>query len=160
MSPNRSPSASRTASPAWSWSGHHAACWDARRLPTRWSGSSTRSTEPGWNARWSGSSLPRRAGLDLQDRVDDGVRAPAHVWRQALTGLHDGAPPDRGRHDRRTTLIIWGRDKLLPWEDARALAAIPGSRLVVYQDTGHLVLWEQPDRVASDLAEFVDSLPS
>ncbi|HET7517680.1 MAG TPA: hypothetical protein VFN05_08290, partial [Actinomycetes bacterium] len=74
----------------------------------------------------------------------------------------DGAPPNRGRHDRRTDADhLGGRDKLLPWEDARALAAaIPDSRLVVYQDTGHLVLWEQPDRVASDLAELVDSLPS
>jgi hypothetical protein len=28
----------------------------------------------------------------------------------------------------------------------------------VYNDTGHLVLWEQPQRVASDLIEFVMSL--
>jgi pimeloyl-ACP methyl ester carboxylesterase len=48
--------------------------------------------------------------------------------------------------------------ELLPGEDQQALAAaIPGSRLVVYQDTGHLVLREQPERVASDLAGFVDS---
>jgi rifampin ADP-ribosylating transferase len=101
-------------------------------------------------------------GWYLQDRVDDGVRAPAHVWRQALTGLTTARPPTEAGTIAAPTLIIWGgRDKLLPWEDARALAAaIPGSRLVVYQDTGHLVLWEQPDRVASDLAEFVDSLPS
>jgi pimeloyl-ACP methyl ester carboxylesterase len=31
----------------------------------------------------------------------------------------------------------------------------PCSRLVVYEDTGHLVLWQQPERVASDLADFV-----
>jgi pimeloyl-ACP methyl ester carboxylesterase len=51
------------------------------------------------------------------------------------------------------TLIIWGhRDDLLPGQDQRQLAAaISGSRLVVYQDTGHLVLWEQPDRVPADL---------
>jgi hypothetical protein len=30
----------------------------------------------------------------------------------------------------------------------------------LYEDTGHLVLWEQPERVASDLAGFVESLPS
>lgn len=56
------------------------------------------------------------------------------------------------------TLIIWGdRDHLLPGEDQRELTdAIPGSRLVVYQETGHLVLWEQPDRVATDLIAFVE----
>jgi len=46
-------------------------------------------------------------------------------------------------------------------EDQEALsAAIPGSRLVVYEDTGHLVLWEQPERLATDLTAFVLSLKS
>jgi len=37
--------------------------------------------------------------------------------------------------------------------------AIPGSRMIVYADTGHLVLWEQPERVATDLTAFVGTLP-
>ena len=98
----------------------------------------------------------------IQDRIDDGVRMPAHVWRQVLSGLMTARPPTETGTLAVPTLIIWGaQDELLSWEDQRALAAaIPGSRLVVYQDTGHLVLWEQPERVASDLAGFVDSLPS
>ena len=58
------------------------------------------------------------------------------------------------------TLIIWGeRDGLLSRDDEEALAAaIPGSQLVVYDDTGHLVLWEQPERVANDLTDFVTGL--
>ena len=57
-------------------------------------------------------------------------------------------------------LIVWGaRDQLLTREDEQALAAaIPGSRLIVYEDTGHLVLWEQPGRVAVDLTAFAESL--
>ena len=92
--------------------------------------------------------------------------APGRHWpgrtRQALTGLITAQPPTETGTITTPTLIIWGaRDELLSLEDERALAAaIPGSRLVVYQDTGHLVLWEQPERVASDLAGFVDSLPS
>lgn len=90
-------------------------------------------------------------------RVDDGVTTPARVWRQALTGLTEATPPTETGTIRTPTLIIWGeRDELLPRSDAGALAAaIPGSRLVVYPDTGHLVLWEQPARVASDLTAFV-----
>jgi rifampin ADP-ribosylating transferase len=59
-------------------------------------------------------------------------------------------------------LIIWGeRDGLLSRDDEEALAAaIPGSQLVVYDDTGHLVLWEQPERVANDLTDFVKGLPA
>ena len=30
--------------------------------------------------------------------------------------------------------------------------------VIVYPDTGHLVLWEQPERVASDLTAFVAGL--
>ena len=41
-------------------------------------------------------------------------------------------------------------------EDQEALAAaIPSSRLAIYQNTGHLVLWEQPERLASDLMAFM-----
>ena len=36
--------------------------------------------------------------------------------------------------------------------------AVSGSRLVVYADTGHLVLWEQPERVARDLRSFAELL--
>jgi len=47
----------------------------------------------------------------------------------------------------------------LTQEQEEALAAaIPVSRLVMYEDTGHLVLWEQPERVASALITFVESL--
>jgi non-heme chloroperoxidase len=35
-------------------------------------------------------------------------------------------------------------------------AAIPGSRLVVYEGTGHVVHWEQPERVAADLVALVE----
>jgi pimeloyl-ACP methyl ester carboxylesterase len=98
----------------------------------------------------------------IEDRVDDGVRMPAHVWRDALAGLSDAVPPTEQRGISAPTLIIWGgRDELLPRDDAELLsAAIPGSHLVVYEDTGHLVLWEQPERIARDLTTFIESLPA
>lgn len=97
----------------------------------------------------------------LDDRVDDGVRMPAHVWREALDGLCTAVPPTEAGTITAPTLIIWGgRDELLPRAGQEALsAAIPGSRLVVYDDTGHLVLWEQPERVARDLVDFVHQPP-
>ena len=96
----------------------------------------------------------------IEDRVRDGLLLPAHVWRDTLTGLITALPPTSTGTITAPTLIIWGdRDDLLSGEEERRLAAaIPGSRLVVYQDTGHLVLWEQPDRVATDLTAFVEGL--
>jgi rifampin ADP-ribosylating transferase len=96
----------------------------------------------------------------IEDRVSDGARMPAHVWRETLAGLVTARPPTDSATITAPALIVWGaRDQLLTREDQQALAAaIPASRLIIYQDTGHLVLWEQPERVASDLAAFIDSL--
>jgi pimeloyl-ACP methyl ester carboxylesterase len=96
----------------------------------------------------------------IEDRVQDGARIPAHVWRETFNGLCNAAPPTDTATIGSPTLIIWGdRDELLTREQEENLAGlIPGSRLVVYQDTGHLVLWEQPERVARELTTFVESL--
>ena len=96
----------------------------------------------------------------VEDRIEDGVRMPANVWREALTGLCTAIPPTETGTITAPTLIIWGaKDELLSRDSQERLAAaIPGSRLVVYDDTGHLVLWEQPERVAGDLTDFVQGL--
>jgi rifampin ADP-ribosylating transferase len=98
----------------------------------------------------------------IDGRVQDGVRMPAYVWREALAGLVGARPPTDTATITAPTLIMWGaRDELLTLQDQRALAAaIPASKLIVYPDTGHLVLWEQPERVASDLTAFVGGLAS
>lgn len=119
------------------------------------------------NAAWVRRSLtwfPRFHRVPesyIEDRVQDGARIPAHVWRETFTGLCTAAPPTDTATISSPTLIVWGdRDELLTREHEEDLAAaIPGSRLVVYQNTGHLVLWEQPERVARDLTTFVASLP-
>ena len=96
----------------------------------------------------------------IDGRVQDGVRMPSHVWREALAGLVSARPPTDVATITAPTLIVWGaRDELLTSEHQQShAAAIPASRLIVYEDTGHLVLWEQPERVASDLTAFVASL--
>ena len=98
----------------------------------------------------------------VEDRVRDGARIPAHVWRETFNGLCRAAVPSEVAEIRATTLILWGdRDEVLGPEQRDQLArAIPGSRLVGYEDTGHLVLWEQPDRVAADLTYFLATLPT
>ena len=98
----------------------------------------------------------------IDGRVQDGTRIPSHVWRETLAGLVSARPPTDLATITAPALILWGaRDELLTREDQQALAAaIPASRLIAYQDTGHLVLWEQPERVACDLTAFVDGLAS
>jgi rifampin ADP-ribosylating transferase len=96
----------------------------------------------------------------IDDRVRDGALLAAHVWRETLHGLCNAEPPTATATIASPTLIVWGdRDQLLSREQQEQLAAaITNSRLVVYEGTGHLVLWEQPGRVARDLTSFVDLL--
>lgn len=59
------------------------------------------------------------------------------------------------------TLVMWGReDSLIPFAAADWFVDhLPNARLVAYPGIGHLPMEEAPDRSATDLARFVDSLP-
>ena len=60
----------------------------------------------------------------------------------------------------RPVLIIWAEhDQQMPLKYAQRLHRdIPGSRLVIIPDAGHMVLFDAPDAVASALTDFVASL--
>ena len=55
------------------------------------------------------------------------------------------------------TLIVWGqRDRIIPVAHAHeAHAAMPGSRLVVFEGSGHFLHTEEPARFVETLVEFV-----
>jgi rifampin ADP-ribosylating transferase len=96
----------------------------------------------------------------IENRVTDGVRMPAHVWRATLAGLTGAIPPTEVGTISAPTLIIRGdRDEIVPRYEMDLLAsAIPNSTTLEYASTGHLVLWEQPERVAADVTRFVSGL--
>jgi len=58
----------------------------------------------------------------------------------------------------RPTLILWGElDRLVPLRDAGEFAwLIPDARKIVYEDAGHMVMLECPERFNTDLRAFVD----
>ena len=89
---------------------------------------------------------------------EENLKVPARVWRDAFEGLLAAEPPlDTGRISA-PTLIVWGaRDSLLPRADQEAMAAeIPGARLAIYADVGHLPVVEAPERIAADLTALCD----
>lgn len=96
----------------------------------------------------------------IADRVQDGLSAPARVWKQTFVGLVEAEPPTRGHLLPGPGLVIWGeRDDVLSREDEEALAgAIENCELVVYPRTGHLVLYEHPERVAADTTRFLEAV--
>lgn len=104
--------------------------------------------------------LPLRSPVPegfLDDQETSALSIPLAVWMAGIEGLVTAAPPLRSGTIAVPTLILWGaEDEILPVSQAHELAAaIDGSRLVIYEETGHLVLWERPERVAADAAAFI-----
>jgi pimeloyl-ACP methyl ester carboxylesterase len=95
----------------------------------------------------------------LEEQVRESLEVPAHVWRKTLEGLVRASPP-RTAAITAPALIVWGdQDEFVSRDDQERLRdALPGSRLLVYEGVGHIVQWEQPERVAADIAAFVATL--
>jgi len=95
----------------------------------------------------------------FEQLVTESLKLPARLWRLALDSLlaYDDAE-QLGQIDA-PTLLLWGdQDALFPRsEQDSMLAALPAARLQVYADTGHCPNWERPERVAADVAEFLQS---
>ena len=89
--------------------------------------------------------------------VDESLKVPARVWRAALDGLLREDLPANWRRISAPTLLIWGtRDTVTLRRDQDALVkGIQGAELKVYEGTGHALHWEEPARVAADIAAFV-----
>jgi non-heme chloroperoxidase len=96
----------------------------------------------------------------METVIAESRKVPARVWRATLRGLLDAEATTEAGTITAPTLILWGdRDVLCPRPDQEALvAAICGARLVTFQGTGHAVHWEQPERVAAELAAFTGIL--
>lgn len=116
-------------------------------------------------ARSAVESFPVRRALPpdfVEQMVEDARAVPAHVWREVMAGLVGAAPPTEVGPITAPTVALWGdRDEVLARDDQeRLVGAVRGARLVVYGGTGHLVLWEEPERVAAELVALARTIPS
>jgi pimeloyl-ACP methyl ester carboxylesterase len=93
---------------------------------------------------------------------------PGHAEGFAKVMRHMTNPLTRQRYNtlRRLpfitvpTLVVWGRDDPVnSMEEVGMPTAngIPGAKLIVYDNTGHSVPWEQPERFPSDVLAFLTS---
>jgi pimeloyl-ACP methyl ester carboxylesterase len=118
--------------------------------------------DPAWARRFLAgfTDLDRLPSWYVDVLVEDAVRLPASIWMAAFHGLNTSPPPtDAGDISAPTLVISGGRDGLLGRVQTDALvAAVPGAQWIEYEDTGHLVLEEQPTRLASDVVSFVADL--
>ena len=103
---------------------------------------------------------PERITSDLVDRyfeltLRDGNR---RALVERLAQATPGADAERVKALNLPTLILWGgRDRLIPRAAGeRFHADIAGSRLVVFDDLGHLPHEEDPERTIAPVREFLD----
>ena len=91
--------------------------------------------------------------------IAENLKVPARVWKATVDGLVGAVPGVETGTITAPTVIIWGdQDRFLPRSDQEALAAaIAGAQLVVYEGAGHAVHWEEPERVAADVAALASS---
>ena len=92
--------------------------------------------------------------------LEENLKPSARVWRETMRGLiEDDSARELGRIAA-PTLVVWGDgDSILSRSDQEAMtAAIPDARLIVHEGAGHTFYWEDPERVAADIATFVESL--
>jgi non-heme chloroperoxidase len=96
--------------------------------------------------------------LDMM--VEENMKVPARVWKESNLGFFKEEFPGELNKIKAPTLILWGdKDKVLDKNDQVSLSnAIPDSKLIVYEGAGHLLYWDEPSRIASDMAAFVGSL--
>lgn len=106
---------------------------------------------------WWHSPTPVDAAFMKRQR-EDSAKIPAAVWKavifQGMLGmeLKSTLPMLKA-----PTLLIWGdQDTLMLKSDRDGLtAALPTAQVKVYEGLGHNPFWEEPERVAADIAGFL-----
>ena len=96
----------------------------------------------------------------LEVFIRESRKVPARIWRAAFDGLLGdhfcaGIPTIQV-----PVLLMWGdADAYASRGDQDLLRSLlPKSRLLVYEQVGHALHWEQPLRFVNDLADFVATL--
>ncbi len=96
----------------------------------------------------------------METIISESRKLPVHVWKGVASGWNDADYNESLKKFTAPTLIVWGElDSYCPEADQYALKnAIKNSKLEIYKGTGHALHWEEPQRFADDLVEFVDSI--
>jgi pimeloyl-ACP methyl ester carboxylesterase/tetratricopeptide (TPR) repeat protein len=92
--------------------------------------------------------------------VGESLKVPARVWKSALEPhLTIDFTAQLSEIDV-PTLLVWGdRDAYTGRDEQDGIkGAISGSRLVTYVGVGHCPHWEEPERFAAQVVEFVKDL--
>jgi non-heme chloroperoxidase len=94
--------------------------------------------------------------------VAESRKVPARIWKACMNAMIEADHTPELGNIRAETLLMWG-DKDAYFDEAeqeKLEALIPNSRRAIYEGCGHAPSWEEPQRVAADILQFVAEVES
>lgn len=91
----------------------------------------------------------------LERAIAESTKLSARTWKLALADML--ATTSALDQIQMPTLILWGdKDTVFSYgEQEKLVRAIPNAELLVYEEIGHALQWEDPQRFAHDLEVFI-----
>ena len=93
----------------------------------------------------------------LQTAVSESLLLPARVWKAVFDGMCEEDYTNELPRLHLPAWLIWGSEDTIVTRDDqhRLLESLTGAQLISYEDIGHAVHWEVPQRFARDVVEIV-----
>jgi non-heme chloroperoxidase len=98
--------------------------------------------------------------LFINKCIAESMKLPASVWHACASAILKADLTKELHKIGVPVLIFWGsKDSFCSQADQENLVKqIKNAKLVVYQETGHALHWEEPERFAKDLVQFLNTL--
>jgi non-heme chloroperoxidase len=119
------------------------------------------SLDPDFVRRFAGDTLAQPVSPSFLEIItEEAMKVPARVFKEFFKDLIETDLSTELHKIDAPALLVWGdQDAILSREDQERLSkALRNSRLVVYPGAGHSPHWEEPDRFASDVEDFIKEL--
>ncbi|HSJ39215.1 MAG TPA: alpha/beta hydrolase [Planococcus sp. (in: firmicutes)] len=96
----------------------------------------------------------------LEMMYSESQKVPARVWKEAGEALLKEKFPGQLHQVKASALIVvGGKDTIASRSDQEKLAsAIAVSRLTIFPQLGHMLYWEDPQKIAQEITSFVDEV--
>ncbi|MGI5874646.1 MAG: alpha/beta fold hydrolase [Bacillota bacterium] len=109
--------------------------------------------DPGFLDMWDGNPNPVDEELMEYVKQDTG-NIPAEAWKAIARGVSDSYLCNYLKDIDQDCLIVWGDLDDAAEIQKKVLNDIVNAKFVVYENVGHNIQWEQPERLAEDIDRY------